>query len=44
MFSVLSSAIKARSASSIRVYSVDKLERKGGEGGRFLTVVDALLI
>ena len=33
MFSVLSSAIKARSASSTRVRSMGRLERRGGEGG-----------
>ena len=33
MFSVLSSAIKARSASGTRVYSVGGLERRGGKGG-----------
>ena len=47
MFSVLSSAIEARSAGGTRVRGVDRLERRGGEGGEgggFLTVVDALLI
>ena len=44
MFSVLSLAIKVRSASGIRVYSVGKLKRRGGRGGGFLTVVDVLLI
>ena len=44
MFSVLSSAIKARSAGGIRVRSMGGLERRGGRGGGFLTVVDALLI
>ena len=44
MFSVLSSAIKARSASGTRVRGMGGLERRGGRGGRFLTVVDALLI
>ena len=45
MFSVLSSAIEARSAGGTRVRGVDRLERRGGEGGGgFLTVVDALLI
>ena len=33
MFSVLSLAIKARSTSSTRVYSMDRLERRGGRGG-----------
>ena len=44
MFSVLSLAIKARSASGTRVHGVDRLERKGGKGGGFLTVLDVLLI
>ena len=43
MFSVLSSAIKAGSASGIRVRSIGWLKRKKG-GGEFLTVVDGLLI
>ena len=33
MFSVLSSAIEARSAGGTRVRGVDRLERRGGEGG-----------
>ena len=44
MFSVLSSAIEVRSAGGTRVHSVDRLERKGGKRGGFLTVLDALLI
>ena len=44
MFSVLSLAIKARSAGGTRVYSVGRLKRRGGEEGGFLTVVDVLLI
>ena len=44
MFSVLSSAIEARSAGGTRVRGVDRLERRGGKGGGFLTVVDAVLI
>ena len=46
MFSVLSSAIEARSTNGTKMYSVDRLERKGGErgGGWFLTILDTLLI
>jgi hypothetical protein len=43
VFSVLSSAIKTRSASGTRVCSVGWLKRKG-KGGEILTVVDGLLI
>ena len=44
VFSVLSSAIEARSTGGTRVRSVGWLKRIGGGGGEFLTVVDGLLI
>ena len=44
MFSVLSSAIKARSTSSTRVRGVGWLKCIRGGGGEFLIIVDGLLI
>ena len=43
MFSILSLAIKSRSASSIRVRSIDRLESRGGEGGGFSNCIGRVI-